>query len=348
MSKKAGKTPWLGIRGDRYYVFWRDREAGRTKRLSLRTDDQVEAEHRYAAFLVEGRAITHPTESNALTVPDALDDYHREHVVLKCADPYRQEIAIEHLKAFYGDRPVAEIDIPRSRAYADARRAGQVGGGKNRPNRVGSDGTIRRELNVLLAAANHARRWKRITEMPSVELPSEKRLGEDEQAPYYERSEVDMLIDLAEGELQQFVELAYWTGARRRSIENLTRGQVKWEQKRLILMQPGKRATKKRQPIVPILPRMEPALIVLWDQGGDPRLFRCVDFYRPFRELCERVGLAGRHNPHLLRHSRATHLLQAGKSIYTVARLLGDTVSTIERVYGHHAADYIAEEIGDE
>ena len=332
--KKNGKTPLLGKRGEQFYVFWQDSAAGRTKRISLRTDDQDEAERRYATFLLEGQAVTRP---QLLTVPAALDDYYHEHVALKCADPYRQEIVIEHLKAFFGDRSVSEIDIPRSRAYADSRRADGI-----------SDSTIRRELNVLLAAANHARRWKRITEMPSVELPSEKLLGEDEQAPYYERHEIDMLIDLASGELQQFIELAYWTGARRRSIENLTRDQVKWDQKRVILMKPGKRATKKRQPIVPILPRMEPALKHLWEHGGDPRLFRCADFYRPFRELCERVGLASRHNPHLLRHSRATHLLQAGKSIYTVARLLGDTVSTIERVYGHHAADYIAEEIGDE
>ena len=274
---------------------------------------------------------------NTLAVPAALDDYYHEHVTLKCADPYRQEIAIEHLKAFFGDQPIAEIDIPRSRAYAAARQADQI-----------VDSTIRRELNVMLAAANHAKRWKRLTEMPSIELPSEKRLGEDEQAPYFERHEIDMLMDMAQGELQQFVELTYWTGARRRSIENLTRDQVRWGQKRLILMQPGKRVTKKRQPIVPILPRMEPALKRLWEHGGNPRLFHCADFYRPFRELCERLGMAGRHNPHLLRHSRATHLLQAGKSIYTVSRLLGDTVSTIERVYGHHAANYIAEEIGDE
>jgi len=332
--KKNGKTPWLGKRGEQYYVFWRDREAGRTKRLSLRTDDQDAAEQRYAAFLVEGQGVAQP---HFLTVSAALDSYYREHVALKCADPYRQEIAIEHLKAFFEDQSISEIDIPRSRAYADVRRSDRI-----------SDGTIRRELSVLLAAANHAKRWKRLTEMPSVELPGEKRPGEDEQALYYERHEVDMLMDMAKGELQQFVELAYWTGARRRSIENLTRDQVKWEQKRLILMQPGKRATKKRQPIVPILPRMEPALKHLWDQGGNPRLFHCADFYRPFRELCESLGMAGRHNPHLLRHSRATHLLQTGKSIYTVARLLGDTVSTIERVYGHHAADYIAEELGDE
>ncbi len=43
-----------------------------------------------------------------------------------------------------------------------------------------------------------------------------------------------------------------------------------------------------------------------------------------------------------MRHSRATHLLQAGVDIYTVARLLGDSVTTVERVYGHHSADHMA------
>jgi len=61
----------------------------------------------------------------------------------------------------------------------------------------------------------------------------------------------------------------------------------------------------------------------------------------PMRSL----GLGDKANPHILRHSRATHLLQDGVSIYDVARLLGDSVQTIERVYGHHSPDYLAEAI---
>ena len=70
---------------------------------------------------------------------------------------------------------------------------------------------------------------------------------------------------------------------------------------------------------------------------GDPR-----KMYRPFRELMEGLGLPQKANPHVMRHSRATHLLLAGVPLYDVAKLLGDTVATVERVYGHHSPDYLA------
>ena len=47
--------------------------------------------------------------------------------------------------------------------------------------------------------------------------------------------------------------------------------------------------------------------------------------------------------PHTLRHTRATHLLQLGVDIWDVAGLLGDTVSTIERTYGHYSPDYLGD-----
>jgi hypothetical protein len=40
----------------------------------------------------------------------------------------------------------------------------------------------------------------------------------------------------------------------------------------------------------------------------------------------------------------SANLLQAGVPIYHVARPIGDTVATVERVYGHHA-DYPGETI---
>lgn len=278
-----------------------------------------------------------------LAVDQALDDYWREHAS-RCADPVRQENAIRHLKSFFGDMPLDDIDIPKGRAYAEARRAGVIGGGRRTKSPEGSDSTIRRELNVLIAASNHAKKWRRTVVGVSIELPTERRLGQDDQAPYFSKAEVETLLMMADGDLHHFIALAYYTGARRASIEDLTRSQVKWDQKRILLMKPGKVATKKRQPIVPILPEMEAALQALFAHGHE-RLFATTDFYRPFRRLCHELGFGERDNPHLLRHSRATHLLQAGVSLYTVARLLGDTFKTVESVYGHHSHEHVAEEI---
>ena len=44
--------------------------------------------------------------------------------------------------------------------------------------------------------------------------------------------------------------------------------------------------------------------------------------------------------PHVLRHSRATHLMMAGISIWEAAKSLGMTAEMVERVYGHHHPDW--------
>lgn len=384
MARPKREVPWLDRRGGVYYAFWYDAEAGETKRQSLRTKDGSEAQDRFAAFLTEGTA--KPRRDAVVTVAQALDDYRREHVAERCADPGRQEDAIAHLKAFFADCPLDRVTIQMSRAYAEARRSGAIGGGRRRFIREGgdkalvrgSDSTIRRELTVLGAASKHAKKWKRTTVDVSLELPPERRLGPDDEAPYFTREEFEKLRKAAAAaasaeefdemeramkprragvrfvekftyrELAAFIDLAYYTGARRRSIEDLTLTQVRWGQGQIVLQAAGKRGTKKRQPIVPILPEMVDTLKTLTlgaaSRGGHGvRLFRSADLYRPFRLLCEAAGLGGRDHPHLLRHTRATHLLQGGVPIYDVAKLLGDTIATVDRVYGHHSQHRLAE-----
>jgi integrase len=346
VARPKREVPWLGLRNGIYQAFWYEPATRETRRCSLGTKDSGEAQARFAAFLVEGDAITQP-RLPGLTTEQAIDDYLREHVRKNCANPRRQEDAARHLVEFFGGTPIHTIDIPRSRAYADARRAGTIGTPARRSgksSKVG-DSTIRRELTVLTAAANHAVAWKRLKEMPSVELPYERRLGQDDEALYYTKPELDALMTMADGELFHYIVLAYWTGARRASIEELTRPQVKFDQKQILLQKPGKRATKKRQPIVPILKEMRPTLDALMATGRE-RLFSVADFFHPYRKLCFLVGIdEKRAHPHILRHTRATHLLQKGVSLHTVARLLGDTLATVDRVYGHHSATAVAEEI---
>jgi integrase len=64
---------------------------------------------------------------------------------------------------------------------------------------------------------------------------------------------------------------------------------------------------------------------------------------RPVRKLrrswaaaVKRAGLGPDVTPHVLRHTRATWLMQAGVDPWEAAGHLGMTVETLERTYGHH------------
>jgi integrase len=46
-------------------------------------------------------------------------------------------------------------------------------------------------------------------------------------------------------------------------------------------------------------------------------------------------------SPHTLRHTSIIWLVQRGVPLWEVAGFVGATVDTIERVYGHHAPDYL-------
>lgn len=355
MARPIRKVPWLAQRDGIYYATWYDAEARKSRGVSLRTRDPDEAGDRFSAFLSEGRRLYADRNNQPdLTVEQALDAYFDEHVGSKCADIGRQRSAIAHLKAFFGRATLASIDIVKSRDYAAARRGGEIGGGKRRSNKVGGDSTIRRELAVLTAAANHALKWRRIlpNQMPSIERPLEHRHDAIGEGQWFTPMEVKALFDAATGDLRHFVRICYYTGARRRSIEKLELAQVDLANGTLRLAKVGERRTKKRRPTIPVHEAIRAdleALIASARAVGSPWLFGAPrDRYREFRGLCERCGLNGRHHPHMLRHSRATHLLQRGVPIYAVARLLGDTVTTIDRVYGHHSPEALAEIIGDE
>jgi integrase len=69
-----------------------------------------------------------------------------------------------------------------------------------------------------------------------------------------------------------------------------------------------------------------PELVFTTEEGGPRRVNR----YWEVLDAAVR-GAA----PHKLRHSYATHLLEAGTPIHHVAELLGDTVATVEGTYSH-------------
>lgn len=405
MRPRRHDTYWLDDIGGIYYAVWYDPVTKATGRKSLRTRDRHEANLGLARLIVGGNVGGSIAGGHAgVTVVAVLDAYLRQHVVHKAADPVRQENAITHLKAYFGDKKMRDVSVAESRAYAEARSRGTIGGGKRRRDGVDEDGnlidrlhlrqggpsTIRRELNVLVAAANHAIKWELLpaAEAPRVELPGEVRhtdppwlpkdllkavfAAADAQAEEAARQELELRQEAAELPLRRtpkaakrlrtaeerirqaalytrtceklaaFVRIAYFTAGRRESIERLRKTQVDLQHGRVNLHAPGRPVTKKRRPIVPLYPEIRPVIELWMARSSTEFVFgERTDLYRPFARLLRRkFGIAA--HPHMLRHSRATHMLMDGEDPYKVAKLLGDTLATVERVYGHHSVEYLA------
>ncbi len=61
---------------------------------------------------------------------------------------------------------------------------------------------------------------------------------------------------------------------------------------------------------------------------------------KAFRTCRAKAGLSADVVPHVLRHTRATWLIQRGVDIWEVAGSLGMTVEQLEKTYGHHHPDF--------
>lgn len=337
---KAAQGFYLKERGGIWYIHWT--EDGRGQRRSTGTRDRQAAQIALASFIQECSRSS--VMSEMLSVDIALADYYEEHVAVKCAAGDRAEYAIAHLQKFFGDLAVADISRAEVEDYCRWRGV--------------SNGTLRRELGVLVAAFNHEVRERRLPagDVPHIPLPEEppakdrwlrqsesKRLLEEASRPLV-REASGKWVRGEPGALTRcylFCMLALNTAARKGAIESLTWAQVDLVRKRINYNPPGRKQTKKRRPVVPIsnelLPVLEQAKAEATNEWvlGEPGAIKST-----FNSTVERAGLKD-VTPHTLRHTWATWAAQAGVPMWEIAGVLGDTLATVERKYAHHHPDYL-------
>lgn len=291
-------------------------------RVSARTTDRSQAE-RYLAQLEAG---THrPLAPDQPLIKDILEGYERDRI-----KEVRSQAIVYACKALR--ERLGELEPQHISQGTVAEYAAQRG---RKP------GTVIRELVTLRAALQWAKREKWMADVPVFRMPvktpppRERWLTEDE---------CRRLIDECKHEhLQLFVVLALGTAARSSAILELTWDRVDFHAGRIDF---GEGHGNKRRSVVPMSKRVREALeeaetfrgtsgrVIEW--GGEPVL----SVKKAFAAACKRAGLHG-VTPHILRHTWATHAAMRGVPMREIARVLGDSEKTVEKIYAKHSPDYL-------
>lgn len=260
---------------------------------------------------------------------------------------------------WWGDKSLADVNGRNCRAYAEAK---------------GNRGGARRDLQDLSAAIGYHLEQGFHREIVKVELP-ERGKPRDR---YLTRGEIARLVwaawtmrevqnrdrsGLAKNSLPtrkrtgkhlaRAILLAYYTGSRIGTaltaafIAGAGRSYIDLDRHLFFRLPEGKTETKKRQPPCKIGDRLMSHL-KRWKERG-----LCAHYVvewegKPVKSIktawsraIDKAGLGSGVVPHTLRHSRATHLKQAGISSFDVAQALGMSEQMVEQVYGHFSPDYM-------
>jgi integrase len=216
-------------------------------------------------------------------------------------------------------------------------------------------GTIRRELGALVAAFNWAVKQKSLGltkhDLPDVELgtPSPSRivyLSKREEQDFWARALADTTSAGELSRVARYVTLALGAAQRSQANLELTWDRVDFGRGLIEFNVPGRRVTTKRRRTVPIADRLRPVLERARQEsiarGEPPEALVCGPgaIRSAWETWLARTPYAHIH-PHDLRRTWASLAVQAGRPIYEVAKVLGDTVEMVENVYGVLAPEHL-------
>lgn len=240
------------------------------------------------------------------------------------------------------DPEVSQIDRLALRAYLSALH--QRG---NRP------ATVARKLSALRSCFRFLRREGLLLADPTASLPLPRQEGRMPRTLTVD--EAFRLMDAARGEgaLQRrdraMWEVLYSTGIRIGELVSLDLSHVDLEGGSLRVMGKGRKeryvplGSHAREALAHYL-KVRPKASLL--EGGEPLFLNARGgrlTSRGARGLLHRqlslMGLSGRASPHSLRHSAATHLLEAGADLRDIQELLGHRSLRTTQKYTHPAVD---------
>ena len=337
--KRTGKTK----KSTNIYFIYRDPRTWKRVYESTGTAHREEAEEYRQQRLSELRAgeTGQPLPHHKVALAQLLEDYAR----YKSDEPSfdRLSYSIESILTFWGEEPVSAVNIESTKLYH-----------KKRNEQGRSNWTVRRELGDLRAAINHAHSMNRI---PAFTFPILPPKGKN-RIRFLLRDEVAAMLRSARVEyrskftLSLFIILAYYCGARKTAIMDLTWDRVDFAQNRIDF---GASNGNKRRQNIPMPPYVRRILYARWRRYGNEAEYvfhqkenptrRVKHIDKGFRAAVSRTGLEG-VTPHTFRHTRVSELVQDRKSIQAISSYMSMSPQIILDVYSH-AADAEVEDIAN-
>lgn len=306
----------------RFCVYWW--EGGKRRRHSLKASTRTAAEAE--AVDVYRRETYHP---GVHTVADIWEAY-RLHLADRPAAATiaaTGKAALAHFGAYRPD----QITIAMCREYT-----------KLRTEQGKKQGTVHTELGHLRSALTFARKVGLIERVPHIERPAKPTPKER----WLTHAEIQRLRESAGApHILLAIDLLLSTAGRAGAILDLTWNRVDFERGKINLRLDDAK-TRKGRAIVPMNAGLRASLSIAREAALSDHVVeyageRVKSIRKGFDNAVKRAGLEG-VTLHVLRHTAAVHLVQAGVSIDQVAQYLGHSnTATTYSTYARHSPDHL-------
>lgn len=243
----------------------------------------------------------------------------------------RARVAWKAAEPFWKNIPISRVDKPMAQDYRDSRAHCKAV-------------TVRNELAVIRAALNLCAEDKLITKAPFVQMPKLP----TGQVRSLTKAQFRKLVEgtkKGSPHIALFMQLAVATGARMTALLELQWSQVDLEARRIYLNPEDRIQTSKGRAIVPINDQLFEALSEAEEAATCEYVIehngkRVGSIKTAWNNAVRRSGI--RATPHMLRHSAAVWMAEAGNPMPVIAQYLGHTDSRItERTYARFSPDYL-------
>ncbi|WP_315833961.1 site-specific integrase [Bradyrhizobium prioriisuperbiae] len=322
--RSAGPRLWF----DKKRGTWTIIDGRGRRRTGFRAEEIGAAQKALGDYIASQHVIK---DSDCPFISDVLTAYADEHLAGKLSEQHVL-YDIRNLTSWWGAKPVSDITAANCRAYVKHRKAKTC---------------ARRELAFLNAAVKH---WHKehgplkvvpIATLPPAPAPRSHWMTRQQAAAFLWQARKAPY-------LARFFIIGWYTGSRRSVIAGLRWSMVDFKTGIMLRKMPGARqAANKKAPPMRMGKRLM-AHLKRWKRLDGKKADYIVTFRgKPIRRPEKSWERARRDaklpiyiTPHILRHTRATNMMQQRKDPWESAKALGMSLDMLTKVYGHHHPDW--------